>query len=370
MWAARPFLIAYVVVIGFTIGLLVNRSPGPRQAVPAVTGAAETASEMGPEGEEPPLWQQVFHPSQPTARWLLRMGLPMLTAAGDSASQEERRYLLYVTGHGGDQPQTFFQTMLPFLRPATVAEEPSPPPVTGGSPATPKPPKENVTQPAAPERPKAVAGGQPLVGIYHTHDWESYISEFPAFKVTMPRDLNKITSEDHSKRTVMGVGKTLALKLFEHGVTTVYADYTHKDPGYVEAYKTSRSTARDILKRAPTVKVLLDLHRDFGWGMDATTVVAGKKVAQIRCIIGKSNTHWQQNQAFCDKITARLEEKHPGITLPTRVQDGDTYNQDLMTGAILLEIGTALNHYDEADRSAVYLAEVLADMLRNGEYPR
>ena len=379
IWTAKPLLVAYVVAVGFTVGMLIDRAPGGSRAVPVTTGAADAHGHSEREATEPPLWLQLFRPSQPTARRILRTGLPILAVA-DGSSQEAERHQLDTlwAGQAGERPQTFFQTMLPFLRPAGQAQaksDPVPPP-TEPSGTSAGPPEKQPAQPQSPSQPPAPAAkpqpvkeGVPLVGIYHTHDWESYLSEFPAMKVSSPGDLDNIKSEDHTKRTIMGVGRTLALRLKELGVTTVYADYTHRDLGYDYAYKTSRTTAREILKRAPSVKVLLDLHRDSGWGQNLVTEIGGKQVAQVRCIIGSNNSKWEQNRQFCESLMQRLEAKYPGLTLPIRVQT-DNYNQDLMPGAILLEIGGAMNQYEQADRSARYLAEVLAEMIREDAYPQ
>lgn len=377
IWTARPFLVAYVVAVTFTLGTLINRTPMVRPAVPAATGSSpEGHSER--EVREPPLWQQLFRPSQPTIRWILHMGLPVLSIGDGSATRAERHTLTtYWTGRSGQEPQSLFQTMLPFLRPSQDAAEnakPVPPPSIGGKtgssgPDTPPAIGDTTGEPPSPApvtQPAVVAGGQPLVGIYHTHDWESYISEFPGLVVKTSADMNKIESEDHSRRTIMGIGKTLAIRLKELGITTVYADYTHRDLGYDFAYKSSRVTAKEILKEQPSVKILMDVHRDTG---EHTAIIGGQKFAQVRCIAGLDNPKYQANESFCESVLRRLEDKYPGITLPTRLQH-DLYNQDLMPGAILLEIGGALNQYSEAERSILLVADALAESIRKGEYPK
>jgi stage II sporulation protein P len=368
--AARPLLIAYVLAVGFVVGILINRAPSGH-AVPTLADGAAGAAETERELPDTPIWLQLFRPSQPTARWLLRMGLPILSVADGTAQEAQRRNLItYWTGQAGQQPQSFFETMLPFLRSAgepkpPAGQPPSGPPVVTRPPETDTPAKPDDTGKTAP-----VAGGLPLIGIYNTHDWESYISEFPGFVAKQPDDLNKIVSQDHDKRTVMELGKALGTSLFKLGVGNVYADYTHHDLGYDYAYRSSRNTIKDILGKAPTVKVLLDIHRDSGVpGLDNTTTIAGQRVAQIRCIIGKSNPHYEQNEAFCDQLMKRLEQMHPGIALPTRVKPDNVYNQDVMPGAILLEIGTTMNQYAEAERATGYLAEALAALMRDGAYP-
>lgn len=406
IWTATPLLVAYVIVVGATIGLLVNRSPKPEEAVPAMAapGAHEAVREG--EAEEPPLWLQLFRPSPPTARYLIRAALPSLPFAGSRAEKEPRNLLILWTGRAGNRPQTLFQVMLPFLRPQgqVAAEPPRPqPPVeqppsrpaqpgpagpgVTGQPGGTKPPEpgrgESAKGPAeAPEGqgspPKqqpsppgnvALNGGLPLVGIYHTHDWESYISEFP--DLPAGADLARIASFDHSKRTVVTIGERLAHNLQELGVTTVHAPFTHQDRPYDYAYQSSRETARQILKTAPSVHILLDLHRDGTPGLDSTTTIDGKPVARIRCVIGARDDqpHWQQNKRFCDDLISRMEKAHPGLTLPTLTKDS-RFNQDLIPGAILLEIGNATNGYDEAERAVGYLAEALVDLVRAGAYPQ
>jgi stage II sporulation protein P len=402
IWISHPLLVAYVVVVSTTIGLLVRRSPGPEEAVPAMASAGHLAVGQENEAAEAPLWLQLFRPSPPTAQLLLRMALPSLPFA--RAEQGPRNLLILWTGQAGDQPQTLFQAMLPFLRPqgqvagevpapkapqsepqkpgpaeagsaegSTAAKPPATNPAEGAAQGQAQPNGQQGKAPAAPRPASTVAlnGGLPLVGIYHTHDYESYISEFPDLKITHARDLNKVVSYDHGKRTVVKIGESLAHRLRDLGVTTVHAPFKHQDLGYDYAYQSSRATARQIMRTAPSVRVLMDLHRDGTLGLDATTVIDGQKVARIRCVIGNREDQpaWSRNKAFCDDLIARMDKAHPGLTLPTLTAPY-RYNQDLMPGAILLEIGNATNGYDEADRAIRFLAETLVAMIKDGAYPQ
>jgi stage II sporulation protein P len=371
--------------VGFTIGLLVNRAPREREAVPATAGGSGRVDHADePEVKEPPLWQQLFRPGPVTARQILRMGLPFLRLSDRSTSSVERRTLVaYMTGQASERPQNLFQTILPFLqsqsevvvqppprpgeKPPADSQPPVRPPDSPGPGGASKPP--GPSQPPATPRSEppaaAVGNGLPVIGIYHTHDWESYISEFPGLQLRSDDDLRKISSEDHKRKTVMDIGRSVGARLQQLGVASVFAPYTHTD--YDLAYIYSRSTAKEILKAFPSVKVLLDLHRDSG--VFDPSRPPGQRTAQIRCIIGiKDQPHWEKNLAFCESLVQRLEKKHPGITLPTRKQQY-TYNQDLLPGAILLEIGDALNQYAGAERSALLLADVLAEMVREGAFP-
>ncbi len=382
IWTARPFLVAYVVAVGFVLGLLVNRTPRELPVIPAVAGPETEEQGIHPgerEVEEPPLWVQVFRPSQPTARRMLRMGLPVLSVVDGSARElENRTVLVYWTGQVGQRPQSLFQTVLPFLRPAPpeqVAKGPNP--SEGKPPETEKrsdKPKVNEPPPAAPpaqpERPAPVSGGLPLVGIYHTHNWESYVSEVNLRAIQTIKDLSATNVFDDKTRTIVDLGQLLAEKLQGQGITAVHAPFKHERDGYDYAYSLSRNTARRILREAPSVAILLDLHRDAAPGLDATAVISGREVAQIRCIIGQGNPDWEANKAFCDQLVQQANRLYPGLVLPTKIAEHETYNQDLLPGAVLLEIGNATNDFAEAERAVAHLAEVLAAMIRQGKYPQ
>ncbi|MGE5676249.1 MAG: stage II sporulation protein P [Mycobacterium leprae] len=313
---------------------------------------------------------QIFRPSQPAARLMLRLGLPFL-AVGDQESQENRSFITYWTGRAGEQPQTLFQVVLPFLRPtvsgASPGAQPLPTPSAGESPGSADVAPPEAVVPQAPPVNPAVNDGKPLIGIYHTHDWESYISEFPGMVINSQKDRDNIKSDDHKKRTVVDLGSRLAAKLRDLGVTTVHAPGTHQSLGYDYAYQASRVTAKRILKEAPSVRILLDIHRD---SADNTTAeIKGQKVARVRCIIGNAEEpHWEANKGFCEQLTNRLNKAYPGITMPIMVKSY-SYNQDLLPGAILLEVGGAMNQYQEAERAVDCLAETLAAMTREGAYP-
>ena len=380
-WTAKPLLIAYVVAVGFTVALLVNRTPRGRQMVPAMAASPGTeASSHDQEAKQPPIWVQFFRPSQAMARRLLRAGLPLLSVADGSALESQKESMVvYWAGKAGEQPQSFFQIILPFLRPAPpVADRPpAPPPGPQGPPAPAKPgptttPSAEPTPTTEPPKvePKVVNNGQPLVGIYHTHDWESYLSEFPGKVVTTRDQLDQLVSYDHKVHTVMDVGNALAIRLQDLGVGVVHSTAKHQKDGYDYAYQDSRVTAKKVLSQFASVKILLDIHRDGVLGVKSTAKVGGKPVAQVRCIIGQfDQPNWSQNKAFCDRVMGRMEQVAPGTTLATRIQN-DTYNQDLMPGALLFEIGNALDNYDDAVRAAQLLAQALGDVVRSGEYPK
>ncbi len=358
------------------LGLLVNRQPPDAGSLPAMTGRESGGRNHEPERVETSFWTALFRPGLPTARQMLRAAVPAL-ASGPLGEPDDRALRFLWTGQGPQRPQTLFQAALPFLRPGALPAAPITADPSRPSGESPGPDLRSGQPPAAAQpAPRPETGvtvlndGLPLVGIYHTHDYEAYISEFPDLAVTSEEDLQLIASYDHSKRTIVDIGAILARRLRDLGVTTVHAPFRHQELGYDYAYQSSRNTARRILREAPTVRVLLDLHRDGNMDLDSTVWIDGQPVARVRCVIGVRDDvpHWQENLAFCNKLMAKMEEANPGITLPTLTPQA-RYNQDLLPGAILLEIGNALNTFEEAERAVNYLADALVELLRAGEYP-
>lgn len=378
--AARPFVLAYLFLITLTLAVMVRRAP-QESAVPAVAAAPPTAQAGKPAGQstpaqgatsvhdqEPvvpkpgpqrPAWLEIFRPSQRTALKLLRASLPFLAEPDEKSPEQKIALLVYRTGPGDGAPKTFLQSLFPFLREET--------PTIQVPPVAIKPEKTPETPKTEPQQPKPTPP-QPLVGIYHTHDWESYISEFPDLKLEQVQDLDLISSEDHQKKTVVDLGQRLATLLSQQGIVTVHSEQRHQRLKYENAYLLSRITAEQILKEEPTTRLLIDLHRDAAWEYTPVAKIEGQEVAQIRCIIGGNNPGWAVNEAFCERLMATLEKQYPGLTLPTLVKE-DRYNQDLLPGAILLEIGSATNSYDQANRAISLLAKGLADLVTAKEIP-
>ena len=69
-----------------------------------------------------------------------------------------------------------------------------------------------------------------------------------------------------------------------------------------------------------------------------------------------SYPNWEQNLALAVKLQAQMEQTYPGVCKPIKLNTS-RYNQDLSTGALLVEVGTAGNTRAEALAAAELLAE-------------
>ena len=207
----------------------------------------------------------------------------------------------------------------------------------------------------------------PTVLILHTHGTESYEKE-PGYQEsaayrTLDTDYNLVS-----------IGDMVAQILEEGGVHVIHDRTLHDYPSYNAAYGNSRKSMKTYLSENPSVCLVLDLHRDAAEdssGRQTRTAVTidGKSTAKLMLVMGSdkgnlSYPNWEKNLALAVKLQAQLEGEYPGLCRPIKLAK-KRYNQDLCTGALLVEVGTAGNTHAEAMNAARLLAEgILA--LANG----
>jgi stage II sporulation protein P len=329
---------------------------------------------------------ELIRPTRSFARVILRTGLPHLQRLEEPAPK--RGMLLFGTGRGGERaPQRFFDLVLPFLARQEHLAQPEPsrlPPGTSGpdgaTPPTPAPapvppgpePAHEPAKPQPSEPPPPPVPSVVLVGIYHTHDWESFLSEHPNLTIKTEEDLARVRTLDEN-RNILRIGRVLGQRLSEAGVAVVQNPASHEKAGYSEAYRESRKTARQILADYPSVRILLDIHRDSVPRSMSTAQIGGKQVARIQIVLGVGGSglphpRWKENHAFAQLLHREMERKYPGLSRGLLLKQ-DRYNQDLLPGALLLEIGSALNSMAEGEEAARLLADVLTEIVEKKLYP-
>ncbi|MBX6377562.1 MAG: stage II sporulation protein P, partial [Clostridia bacterium] len=204
------------------------------------------------------------------------------------------------------------------------------------------------------ERPLPVWTGEPAVraasprevtvGIYHTHNDESYITDQGAASV-------------EGRGGIHQVGDRFARALRREGFR-VYHDESIHLPHDRGAYRRSRRTAVELI-RARKADLLFDVHRDAGPGEAYARKVKGKWVTQVRIVVGRQNPNRDANLRFAKQLKAVADDVAPGLV--KGIWFGlDSYNQDLGPRVLLLELGTEENAMQSAERGI----ELFADVVR------
>lgn len=194
-----------------------------------------------------------------------------------------------------------------------------------------------------------------MVGIYNTHNSECYAGDGgPEHQFGQNGD-------------VAAVGETLKKALGQNGIGAVHSLQIHDAVDFMKAYSKSVVTATQMTKDYPSMKILIDVHRDgLPLGVPKSTIIVkGQRVSRVLVVIGKKNPHWQKNEALAKELMALGEKKYPGLFMPNINYAADArYNQHLSEGALLLEVGTQLNTLGESNGTAEAVAEILTDYLK------
>ena len=210
----------------------------------------------------------------------------------------------------------------------------------------------------------------PQVLIVHTHTTEGYLTYDTGY--FNPADIAR--THDTAKN-VCAAGAAIAETLRAAGVATVQDLTVHDSPKYTGAYSRSEQTVKAALKKYPSVKVVLDIHRDAIIKNDTThtkptAVIDGKKAAQLMIIAGTVSTKelphpdWQQNFRFSLQLQNALAGKYPDLMRPLYLV-ASRYNQHLAPGYLLVEVGSDVNTVDEAVYSGKLLGKTLAEVLKS-----
>lgn len=149
--------------------------------------------------------------------------------------------------------------------------------------------------------------------------------------------------------------------------------------GYLDrnlAYNYAKDGVTKLLKKNPTVEVVIDLHRDEG--NKRVVNLNGEEVANIMLFNGLSrnskgediaslyNPNLQANLAFSLQLQLKGRELFPGLMYKNYLK-GYRFNLHLKEKSILAEVGTVKNTVQEEKNSMKYLAEVLHQVLRGDE---
>ena len=206
-----------------------------------------------------------------------------------------------------------------------------------------------------------LTGKDPRVLILHTHTTESYSRRGENYRETSAW---RTLDEGYN---MVAIGELVAGILEENGISVIHDKSLHDYPSYSGSYIRSRKTIRQLLKEYPGINMVLDLHRDASGGesgqMRTRAEVEGETSAQLMVVIGTNHENYEENLSLGLKLHALLEQQSPGIMRPLQLR-GQRFNQDLSTGALLIEVGAAGNSHGEARIAAKQLAEAISALAK------
>ena len=206
----------------------------------------------------------------------------------------------------------------------------------------------------------------PQILIMHTHATES----FEPYDSEIYDTRHTWRSTDNSEN-IVAAGEVMAQAIRSHGIEVLHDDTQHDYPSYNGSYERSAETVKEYLAKYPSIKVVLDVHRD-AVQRDSTLVkpvtqINGKKAAQMMIIAGCDDgtmemPNWGKNLRFAAGIQDAIESRWQGLTRPIFFCYRK-YNQDLTTGSLLLELGSHGNTLEQVLTTAQLAGDAIGNYL-------
>ena len=209
----------------------------------------------------------------------------------------------------------------------------------------------------------------PQVLVMHTHATEDY--RLSAGLWFTPGDGARSTDRSIN---MCAVGRVMADTLNAAGICTLHDETLNDYPSYTGSYANSRAVVQQYLARYPSIKVVLDVHRDAietesGSRYAPVCTVDGRQAAQVMIICGCDNgttvslPNYRLNLRFAAAWETAMEGLYPGFTRPV-LFSYRFYNQDLTPGSLLIEIGGHGNNLNEALYAGQLAAQGLISALK------
>lgn len=206
----------------------------------------------------------------------------------------------------------------------------------------------------------------PQILIIHTHTTESY-TDSGKNKYTVT-DSDRSTDENNN---MTAVGKALAETLESRGISVIHDTTVHDYPAYNGSYNRSKATVLANLEKYPSIKIVLDVHRDGIIRSDGTKVkvacdIDGTKASQCMFVVGSNallqHDGWKENMKLACKLQNTANNMYPGFMRPINLRE-QRFNQQLSKGALIIEVGSNGNTINESIYSAKLMGNVIATLF-------
>ncbi len=202
----------------------------------------------------------------------------------------------------------------------------------------------------------------PAVLIIHTHGTESYLPDGINYYTPDTTFRSKDINEN-----VVSVGKVIADALNSAGIFTIHDTTMYDAESYTSAYTNSRNAAKEWLKKYPSIKCIIDVHRDAIVDADGNNIKPVIRVndtpsAQLMLVVGTDDAGanhpcWKTNLTFAALLQEKANTEYKGLMRPINLRKA-SFNQQLASGSFLLEVGSCANTITEARAAAQLFAQI------------
>lgn len=203
----------------------------------------------------------------------------------------------------------------------------------------------------------------PAVLILHTHGTEAFADQ---------AEVGYHTTDE--SRNILQVGKALSDVLTENGIGVIHCTELFDEESFDMAYYNAARYIRETLEEHPSIRYILDIHRDAitnadGIGIRPLSVENDTEYAQLMFVVGtdhggSGHTEWETNLALASRLQSAIHADHPTLMRDINLRSA-SFNAQYAPGALLIEAGAACSNLEEAVRSIRILGEAMVEEIRN-----
>lgn len=212
-----------------------------------------------------------------------------------------------------------------------------------------------------------MSGEGPQILILHSHGSEGYTP--PAGEEVVWSGNLRTTD---SRYNVVGVGDAMAEVFSAAGISVLHDRTLYDYPSYNEAYDRSLAAIQSYLAQYPSIRFILDVHRDAiedadGNQYKVVSTVEEGTAAQLTLVVGSdggglSHPNWKENLKLAVALQDTILQQYPTLMRPVLLRNS-RYNQHATTGSLLVEVGAAGNSPDEAELAGRLFAQKMVEVL-------
>lgn len=195
---------------------------------------------------------------------------------------------------------------------------------------------------------------EPIIYLYNTHQKEKYANGSLGVYELNP--------------TVLSASYLIKDMLEENNIKVIVEEkdiiktMKQKKYNYDQTYLITRDLLKKNIKKYPSLKYFIDIHRDSISKKSSTITINKKPYAKIMFVAGMKNKNNSKNLEFMEALNTKLTKKYKGISRGI-YKKNYVYNQDVNPGVILIEIGGQDNTMEEVYNTCNAISKALIEYI-------
>lgn len=213
-------------------------------------------------------------------------------------------------------------------------------------------------------------GSGPIVLVIHTHTSEGYLPEGTEYYLPEGGELARNTNEEEN---IVAVGKAFCEALEAAGISAIHVTEQNDSEGSSKAYINSRNRIAEVLAIYPSIKYVIDLHRDVVTDSNGNLVrtaasLNGKNYAPITLTVSGganlSGASVNANLSLALQLNDLLSDHCRELSNPVLIADA-VYTDGHSPRSLKIDIGSCASTLEEAKESASLLGELFSLLIKS-----